>query len=73
MGQAYIPEIGFVHLKKCYQCTTINAFSPAIYTKLVGRIPEIKLVDTFFITKDGQRAAEWDSEVSHAAVIFEKK
>ncbi|MGL5784665.1 MAG: hypothetical protein ACRCYZ_04295 [Alphaproteobacteria bacterium] len=73
-GSIYFPAIGQqVEAIKLHQRVTQNSLSPAIYTRLVAAIPEIFLIDSFFITKERKRASKWDETISHAAVIFEKK
>ncbi len=72
-GQAYHPQTGLLEVTKLHQRAMQNSLSPSIYGRLVEAIPEITLIDTFFMTKNGQRVEKWDNGVNYVAVIFEKK
>ncbi|MGL4371838.1 MAG: hypothetical protein ACRCTK_04205 [Alphaproteobacteria bacterium] len=72
-GLRHYPKLGLVEMTKLHQRVTQNAFSPTIYTKLVAAIPEITLIDTFFMARNGQRVEKWDHDINYAAIIFEKK
>lgn len=72
-GSVFIPELGCVkNLESLKQRVVINWFSPGIYTRIIERRPELKHLDSYWLSSFGKRIDLWGDQCNWAAVIFEK-